>query len=132
MIYFAVFTTAFEVLLLVYKALNGMVPSYLADMVRLRQGNRYSLRADTELLLQGPTTRRSFGDRAFFTAGPTLWNRLPQSIRAADNLPSFKSLLKTHLFLNATAILLRKAPLNRDFFSLTMSDLWRYISNSID
>jgi hypothetical protein len=35
---------------------------YLTDMVRLRRGNRYSLRADTELLLQVPATRRSFGD----------------------------------------------------------------------
>jgi hypothetical protein len=42
---------SFKVLLLVCKALNGMAPSYLADMVRLRRGNRYSLRADTELLL---------------------------------------------------------------------------------
>jgi hypothetical protein len=91
---------SFKVLLLVlvYKALNGMAPSYLADMVRLRRGNHYSLRADTDLLLQVPATRRSFGDRAFFTAGSTQWNRLPQSIRTADNLPSFKSLIKTHLF----------------------------------
>jgi hypothetical protein len=75
---------SFKVLLLVYKALNGMAPSYLADMVRLRRGNRYSLRADTDLLLQVPATCRSFGDRAFFIAGPSLWNRLPQSIMIYD------------------------------------------------
>jgi hypothetical protein len=61
------------------------------SVVRLAERllTHYYLRADTELLLQVPATRRSFGDRAFFTAGPTLWNRLPQSIKAADNLPSF-------------------------------------------
>jgi hypothetical protein len=41
-----------------------------------------------------------------FHSWPTLWNRLSQSIRAADNLPSFKASLKHIYFLNAMAILL--------------------------
>jgi hypothetical protein len=65
----------------------------------------------------------------FSQQGPLLWNRLPQSIRTADNLPSFKSLLKTHLFFvcygNITEC---KAPLNQIF----LSNLWHYISNLID
>jgi hypothetical protein len=92
-------------------------------------GNRYSLRADTELLLQVPATRRSFGDRAFFTAGPTLWNRLPQSIGVADNLPSFKSLLKTHLFFECYCNITDVKHPWIEIFSL---NLWRYISNLID
>ena len=39
--------------------------------------------------------RRCYGDSVFSVAGPCLWNRLPESIKA---LESFKSLLKTHLF----------------------------------
>jgi hypothetical protein len=38
-----------KVLLLVYKALNGMAPSYLADMVKTAAGNRF--------LLQVPATQ---------------------------------------------------------------------------
>jgi len=43
-------------------------------------------------------TRTKFGDRAFSVAGPVIWNSIPESIRAVDNVHTFKRLLKTHLF----------------------------------
>jgi len=39
----------------------------------------------------------TLGDRAFSIAGPKAWNNLPQSVRAADSLDSFKRKLKFHL-----------------------------------
>ena len=63
---------------------------------------RYSLRSDSETLLVIPkVTRKTFGDRAFFHAGPTVWNALPSSLRNCVNIDSFKVQLKTYLFKKA-------------------------------
>ena len=35
------------------------------------------------------------GDRSFSVAAPKLWNRLPDSLRQIDKLPTFKTALKT-------------------------------------
>ena len=40
----------------------------------------------------------NYGDRAFEVAAPSLWNKLPMSLRNTDNYNSFKKNLKTHLF----------------------------------
>jgi len=37
-------------------------------------------------------------DRAFSVVGPTAWNSLPESVRSAETLASFKRKLKTYLF----------------------------------
>jgi len=43
-----------------------------------------------------PRTRTKFGDRVFSAAGPTVWNSLPESVRSAEALASFKRNLKTY------------------------------------
>jgi len=43
-------------------------------------------------------TRTKYGDRAFSVAGLTVWNSLPESVRSAETLASFKRKLKTYLF----------------------------------
>ena len=74
--------------------INGLI------VVKPRTG--YSLRSDSETLLVIPkVTRKTFGDRAFFHAGPTLWNGLPSSLRNCRNIDSFKVHLKTYLFMKA-------------------------------
>ncbi|KAM3877440.1 aromatase [Diretmus argenteus] len=58
-----------------------------------------SLRSSDAGLLQVPKTRRrTWGDRAFSVAAPSLWNALPKSFRDAPSLNIFKATLKTHLF----------------------------------
>ena len=47
---------------------------------------------------KGLRTTKTYGDRAFTTAAPTVCNRLPQTIRLCYSSNSFKTLLKTHLF----------------------------------
>jgi len=43
-------------------------------------------------------TRTKFGDLVFSAAGPTVWNSLPESVKSAMTLASFKRKLKTYLF----------------------------------
>jgi len=45
-------------------------------------------------------TRTKFGERAFVVAGLAAWNQLPCSIRNSSSVNSFKTALKTFLFLS--------------------------------
>ena len=88
----------FKILLTTYKAINNLAPSYLADLVPLHTPSR-CLRSDDQTTLKTTRTKlRTWGDRAFSAAAPSLWNALPNHIRQANTLPTFKQALKTHLF----------------------------------
>ena len=87
----------YKIVLLVFKALNGLAPEYINDLVVLYKPVR-TLRSSGDNLLRVPITKTNAGDRAFSGAAPSLWNRLPADIRHALNLSSFKSKLKSYLF----------------------------------
>ena len=91
----------FKVLLLTYKALHGLAPSYIRDLLHLYVPSR-SLRSSDDVLLQIPRSRLvSCGDRAFAFSAPRLWNNLPRELRLCDSLAGFKSSLKTFLYKDA-------------------------------
>ena len=88
----------FKILLLTYRALHGLAPSYLTALLTPYQPSR-ALRSGQQHLLRVPqTTLLTFGDRSFAIAAPKLWNSLPCKIREAASLGAFKKALKTHLF----------------------------------
>ena len=88
----------FKVLLLVYKALNGLAPLYIRDLLEEYKSAR-QLRSSSCDMLQIPRSRTSrYGDRAFSVYAPKEWNRLPLSIRQSGSISCFKSRLKTHFF----------------------------------
>ncbi|KAK0151579.1 hypothetical protein N1851_007117 [Merluccius polli] len=89
----------FKILLLTHKALNNQAPSYLSDLLHHHTPSR-NLRSSHGNLLSPPTRtkHRTWGDRAFSIAAPSLWNSLPKPIRDCTNINNFKTLLKTHLF----------------------------------
>ena len=78
-------------------------PEYITDIITVKPKSHYSLRSNSELLLQKPRlkTLKTLGNRSFALAAPTLWNGLPVEIRHAESVSSFKRLLKTHLFRKA-------------------------------
>ena len=59
-------------------------------------GNR--LRSSWENLLQVPRSSTRFGDCSFSVSGPTAWTSLPDHLKNASSLETFKSQLKTYLF----------------------------------
>ena len=88
----------YKILLLVYKAINGLSPSYISNLLSFCSSS-YSLRSCSNKLLQVPRSKlKSYGDRRFSIAGPKLWNSIPASLRKTDSLNSFKKHLKTYLF----------------------------------
>jgi len=91
------FRIEYKLVLLVFKALHGKAPQYIANLIK-PQKNVRSLRSSSKGLLEIPKSRTvRAGDRAFQHAAPVLWNSLPTSVIYCDNVDSFKMLLKTHL-----------------------------------
>ncbi len=87
----------FKVLLLVYKSLNGIGPKYMADMLTEYKPNR-PLRSLGSSQLEIPRVHTKQGESAFSYYAPRSWNQLPEEIKCAKTLATFKSGLKTHLF----------------------------------
>ena len=88
----------FKILLITYKALHGLAPLYITDLLP-RKKNTRSLRSSDKGLLEVPVTNlKTKGDRAFAVVAPTLWNALPLALKNAESVDGFKRLLKTHLF----------------------------------
>ena len=93
-----VFRIDFKILLLVYKALNGLAPSYLYNCLHRYVPTR-PLRSSSADLLEVPTmTYKKYGEAAFCFYGPTAWNKLPLHLRQAASVDSFKAQLKTYFF----------------------------------
>ncbi len=91
------FRIDFKVLLLVYKSLNGLGPKYIADMLTEYKPNR-PLRSLGSSQLEIPRVHTKQGESAFSYYAARSWNQLPEEIRCAKTLGTFKSRLKTHLF----------------------------------
>ena len=69
----------FKIALLTYKAISGLAPSYITDLISIKTGASYSLRSGTELLLNFPLRKSNsaLGDRSFDMVAPHVWNSLP-------------------------------------------------------
>jgi hypothetical protein len=95
---------AFKILMLTYKSLHGSAPTYLSDLITSHKPTRV-LRSASKSLLKPPhdISTAFYGQRAFSSSAPKLWNALPLSIKNATTLAIFKAHLKTHLFNNPTS-----------------------------
>ena len=82
----------FKILLLVFKCLTDHhAPEKMKYMMN------YTALHDASLL-HVPRRQSAWGDRAFSTIGPKLWNALPPTLRKCSSLPIFKKALKHYLF----------------------------------
>ena len=73
----------FKVLLLIYKALPGLDPTYLSDLV-LPYIPSHMLRSQDACLLT--VSEQTAGGRAFSYRAQFLWNGLPIHVRDADSV----------------------------------------------
>ena len=88
----------FKLLLFTHKALNGLASVYISELLEPYRPPRL-LRSAQRNLLKVPNTRtKTYGNRAFSYAAPTLWNSLPEHVKTAESLRAFKTALKTFLF----------------------------------
>jgi len=89
--------TRFKLATLAHKALHTNRPPYLAELLQYRETTRF-LRSSSSIQLSVPRHNLSFGSRAFRISAPTIWNALPDSVRACHSLSTFRHHLKTHYF----------------------------------
>ena len=78
----------YKVLLLVFKCLEGIGPSYLKELISMKTYSRYNTRysKDTLRLSEPEMNMKTMGDRAFRAYGPVQWNKLPLSLLSLSNV----------------------------------------------
>ena len=89
----------YKLCLQVFKCLHGTAPPYLMELLHLHTRDQ-QLRPVSLLQLALCWLKHGVGRAGFHVAGPTAWNTLPPSLRAADLLLGFKKQLKTYLWLS--------------------------------
>jgi len=91
-----VFRPRFKLLCIVFRALRGVGPLYLQELICPYRPT-CSLLSGSKNLLYVPACRTAtYGNRLFTVETAIICNDLPQKVRDAENLSSFKRLLKTH------------------------------------
>ena len=90
----------FKVLTYIFKAREGIAPSYLSELLTSYVPTR-NLRSIELNQLEVPKPKEkipTYGQKNFARSGPGLWNELPRDVRCIRDLSKFKKQLKTHLF----------------------------------
>ena len=90
----------YKILLLTFKALHGLAPAYLSELLKLETKTSSVTTRNTNTYRLEPKTTRTitYGDRAFSAAAPFLWNKLPTNVRLITKIEPFKREIKTYLF----------------------------------
>ena len=93
----------FKVLLITFKAINGLKPVYISELFSIRDVSlsRCCLCSTNSLMLNYPAlkSRKTLGNWSFSMAAPKLWNELPSDIRDPTSIKTF--------FLNKPFIVLK-------------------------
>ena len=90
----------FKILLLPFKAIHGLAPAYISNILVIKRKSSYNLRSNSGILLEPPRGKMlaTLGERAFQAAAPHLWNELPLQLRNIGSVEIFKKSIKTFLF----------------------------------
>ena len=93
--------STYKIACLCYHCHSSTAPSYVTDMLHKKPLHTHNTRSSsyTMPLLNRPAhSKATLGDRSFSFASSSVWNSIPNDVRCAPSLSSFKSRLKTYLF----------------------------------
>ena len=93
--------STYKITCLCYQCHSSTAPSYVTDMLYKKPLHTRNTRSSsyTMPLLNRPAhSKATLGDRSFSFASSSVWNSIPNDVRCAPSLSSFKSRLKTYLF----------------------------------
>ena len=93
--------STYKIACLCYHCHSSTAPSYVTDMLHkkpLHTRNTCSSSYTMPLLNRPAHSKATLGDRSFSFASSSVWNSIPNDVRCAPSLSSFKSRLKTYLF----------------------------------
>lgn len=75
----------------VFKIINNISPSYIRDLITVRDSS-YNFRSEKQATLPQVKSTR-YGLRSFRYEAARIWNSLPNSVRLAESYPQFRRLL---------------------------------------
>ena len=90
----------YKIACLCYHCHSSTAPSYVADMLQEKPSHTRNTRSNTytmPLLNRHAQSKATLGDRSFSLASSSVWNSIPNDVRCAPSLSSFKSRLNTYL-----------------------------------
>ena len=93
--------STYKIACLCYHCHSSTAPSYVTGMLHrkpLHTRNTRSSSYTMPLLNRPAQSKATLGDRSFSFASSSVWNSIPNDVRCASSLSSFKSCLKTYLF----------------------------------
>ena len=89
----------YKVSMLMFKCLHNLAPQYLIDITIFTYHQELNLRSRNNRVLPTKLSRPSMVHTGSISSmGPQIWNSLPVTVKNTNNLETFKTLLKTHLF----------------------------------
>ena len=89
--------STYKIVCLCYHCHSSTVPSYVTDMLHRKPLHTRNTRSSsyTMPLLNRPAhSKATLGDRSFYFASSSVWNSVPNDVRCAQSLSSFKSRLQ--------------------------------------
>ena len=90
--------STYKIAYLCYHSHSSTAPSYVTDMLHKKPLHTRSSSYTMPLLNRPAHSKATLGDRSFSFASSSVWNSIPNDVRCAPSLSSFKSRLKTYLF----------------------------------
>ena len=80
----------------IYKAMLGLLASYVCNLITQRSVDSYGLRSNDQLLLSVPFARTELRKRDFVYSAPSTWNTLQKNWKITQliTLNAFKSRLR--------------------------------------
>ena len=96
--HFNTFYICYLVLVIAFNALHAQAPSYIQELLDWYRPSRPLRSASTTSLTPRRHITVSYGRRLLDTAASVIWNSLPNDLKCATNLITFKNHVKTILF----------------------------------
>ena len=78
----------------IYKTINSLNSDFMKNIFEMKTNNRIAREKYKSNLNIPRTNQVTFGTNSLKSYGPKIWNALPFSIKTAENLKAFKTLIK--------------------------------------
>ena len=92
--------STYKIACLCYHCHSSTALSYVTDMLHKKPSKTRNTRSSSynmPLLNRPAHSKAKLGDRSFSFASSSVWNSIPNDVKCAPSLSSFKSRLKTYL-----------------------------------
>ena len=83
--------------IMVFKTINGLVPSYMDNLIKISNNQHYGLRSNSTDIAHVSIPKTNYLKKTFSYSGMAIWNSLPLHIRNISSINAFKRNLREYL-----------------------------------